>query len=188
MQDADQPPDDEIQISRPRREDEGLVADYAWADRARTAGEEWVVGAVIPDADGRIFVHRRSPDRQLLPGAWDIPGGHVEPGESMLGALRREIEEETGWQLTRVVADLGRSTWSDAGHRLLEVDYIVAVTGDMARPRLEAGKHDAWAWISEDELDMLRVSRRKGDLLLHGILARAFRWLALQGGSPRAGR
>ena len=136
-----------------------------------------MVGAVIPDAAGRIFVHRRTPDRQLLPGAWDIPGGHVEPGESILDALRREIEEETRWQLARVVADIGHTSWSDAGHQLLEVDYIVAVTGDMARPRLEAGKHDAWAWIGENELDVLRVSRQKGDLLLHGILVQAFAWL-----------
>ena len=36
----DRPPDDEIQISRPRREEEELVVDYAWAkDRARRAGE-----------------------------------------------------------------------------------------------------------------------------------------------------
>ncbi len=141
-------------------------------------GEEWVVGAVIPDAAGRVFVHRRTPDRRLLPGAWDIPGGHVERGESILAALRREIEEETGWRLSRVAADLGHTAWSDAGHDLLEADYIVGVAGDLAVPRLEAGKHDAWAWIGEADLDMLRVSRRKGDLLLHHILVRAFRWLA----------
>lgn len=36
----EQPPDEEIQMRRPRREEEELVVDYAWAkDRARQAGE-----------------------------------------------------------------------------------------------------------------------------------------------------
>ena len=56
-----------------------------------------VVGAVIVNEDDRAFVHRRGYDRALFPGAWDIPGGHVEPGESPIDALRREVQEETGW-------------------------------------------------------------------------------------------
>jgi oligopeptide/dipeptide ABC transporter ATP-binding protein len=68
------------------------------------------VGAVIVDAEGRAFVHRRGPNRTLVPGCWDLPGGHVEPDEAPLDALRREIEEETGWHLRRVVAELGETT------------------------------------------------------------------------------
>ncbi|HEY8179853.1 MAG TPA: NUDIX domain-containing protein, partial [Candidatus Limnocylindria bacterium] len=70
-------------------------------------GERWIAGAVIHDGSGRIFMQRRSPDRDLFPGAWDIVGGHVESGEGILDALRREVTEETGWTLRRVVDDLG---------------------------------------------------------------------------------
>jgi 8-oxo-dGTP pyrophosphatase MutT (NUDIX family) len=45
-------------------------------------------------------VHRRSWDRRTFPGCWDIVGGHVEAGEDLLTALNREVEEETGWQLS----------------------------------------------------------------------------------------
>jgi 8-oxo-dGTP pyrophosphatase MutT (NUDIX family) len=144
-----------------------------------------VVGAVIPDKNGRIYVHRRTPDRTLLPGAWDIPGGHVEPGETFRRALTREIQEETGWRLNRVVADLGTCDWTDAGRHIQEVDYIVTVTGDHGAPRLEAGLHDASAWITANDLEMLRTSRLKGDQLLHRILERAFEWLAEHGPPAR---
>ena len=48
-----------------------------------------VVGALILNRDGHVFVHRRSWQRRLFPGCWDIVGGHVEPGEDLLAALER---------------------------------------------------------------------------------------------------
>ncbi|PWK64732.1 hypothetical protein BCL76_11454 [Streptomyces sp. CG 926] len=58
------------------------------------AGELWTVGAVILNGDGEAFAQKRSPDRHLFPDSWDIVGGHVEAGETLLEALAREIEEE----------------------------------------------------------------------------------------------
>ncbi|NED80879.1 NUDIX domain-containing protein [Streptomyces sp. SID11233] len=49
-------------------------------------GEVWAVGAVILDRDGRAFAQRRGPHRRLFPDCWDIVGGHVEAGESLLDA------------------------------------------------------------------------------------------------------
>jgi ADP-ribose pyrophosphatase YjhB (NUDIX family) len=50
--------------------------------------------AVVRDDDGRILLARRAAD----PGAglWDLLGGFMDEGEEPLGALRRELREETG--------------------------------------------------------------------------------------------
>jgi 8-oxo-dGTP pyrophosphatase MutT (NUDIX family) len=60
-----------------------VVVDPSVEVPAVGVGEEWVVSAVIQDSAGRVFVQRRSNDRRLFPGCWDLVGGHVEPGEDL---------------------------------------------------------------------------------------------------------
>ncbi len=45
--------------------------------------------------NGRLLIDRRRED-QLLGGLWELPGGKVQPGESLPEALRREVREEVG--------------------------------------------------------------------------------------------
>lgn len=44
--------------------------------------------------DGSVLLIRRA--KEPLAGSWSLPGGHVEPGETVLEACRRELHEETG--------------------------------------------------------------------------------------------
>ncbi|MFI9776906.1 NUDIX hydrolase [Streptomyces sp. NPDC051956] len=137
------------------------------------AGEVWTVGAVILNQRGQAFAQRRSSDRRLFPDTWDIVGGHVEPGESLLDALAREITEETGWRLRRVGAFLGVSTWTgdDGGGRRHEADWVVEVDGDLVHPALEWSKHSAYGWFGADELDRLKENRGPGEFLIHDLIA-----------------
>lgn len=54
------------------------------------------VSAVVRRAGepGRILLMRRSDN-----GHWGLPGGYVEPGESVREAARREVREETGFEV-----------------------------------------------------------------------------------------
>jgi 8-oxo-dGTP pyrophosphatase MutT (NUDIX family) len=118
-----------------------------------------------------VYVHRRSPDRRLLPGTWDIVGGHVDPGETPEEALAREIEEETGWRLGRIVRTVADWEWELGGVIRHERDYLVEIEGDLARPRLEEGKHDAYAWVGPDDLELMMEGRTDGDRRLRDIVA-----------------
>ena len=131
------------------------------------------VGALIGNERGRIFVQRRSVTRRVLPGVWDIVGGHVETGETIEEALAREINEETGWKLHRIGVQIADWQWEHGGVIRREVDFLVDVEGDLTAPRLEEGKHDAYAWIGLDDLELMMEGRTDGDCRLRDIVARA---------------
>ncbi|MFF0339054.1 GNAT family N-acetyltransferase [Kribbella sp. NPDC004875] len=133
------------------------------------------VGALIRDPQHRVYLQRRTADRRLLPGIWDIVGGHLEPGETPEQALAREVEEETGWKVRDIVWQVADWEWEWEGRVRRELDYLVTVDGDLTRPRLEAGKHDASAWAGPDDLDLLMVNRTDGDRRLRDLVAHTVR-------------
>ncbi len=59
-----------------------------------------VSAAVLIERD-RVLLTQRKPGGHLA-GAWEFPGGKVEPGEDPRAALRRELAEEVG-----IDADVG---------------------------------------------------------------------------------
>ncbi|MGY4926671.1 NUDIX hydrolase [Streptomyces sp. 900105755] len=138
-------------------------------------GEVWAAGAVILNRDGHAFAQKRSPDRRLFPDCWDIVGGHVEPGESLLDTLVREVDEETGWRVRRVRRLLRIATWTgdDGDGTRREADYLVEVDGDLDNPALEWSKHTAYGWFGPEDLHRLKENRAPGEYLIHDLIAKA---------------
>jgi 8-oxo-dGTP diphosphatase len=57
-----------------------------------------VAGAVIERPEGVLLVANRRRNGHV---DWSTPGGVVDPGETVLGALSREVAEETGLVVTQ---------------------------------------------------------------------------------------
>ena len=58
----------------------------------RTENVELTVLCLIEDGERILLQDRRKEDWK----GYALPGGHVEPGESFVGAVVREMQEETG--------------------------------------------------------------------------------------------
>lgn len=100
------------------------------------------VGAVLV-RDGELLLGRRAADRAWLPGAWDVFGGHIEPGEDAEAALSRELREELGIAPSsmRLLAELSGAAPDPWRLRLY------AVTGWSGEPRnLQPSEHDELRW------------------------------------------
>ncbi len=61
-------------------------------------------GGVVLDAEGRVLVVSQHGT------SWSLPKGHVEEGESLLAAARREIYEESGVSQLELLRPLGSYT------------------------------------------------------------------------------
>jgi 8-oxo-dGTP diphosphatase len=119
-----------------------------------------------------MLLLRRSRSLTAFPGTWDIPGGHVQEGEDLLTALKREIREETGYAVTverpfhagtfDYPLTGGRSTPS------VEVDFLCSIRARRP-PTLDPAEHTEYAWIR-------RYNERThpAPLLLQGIIRSAF--------------
>lgn len=55
---------------------------------------------ILLDRQGRAYLQRRSPEKRLYPGRWDVSAsGHVKAGESREAAALRELREELSVRL-----------------------------------------------------------------------------------------
>lgn len=120
---------------------------------------------LLAPARDRFLLQRRNKPGDRYAGLWEVPGGRIREGESVLAALAREIGEESG---------IARVEWLDA-EGAMEIDgfggcvrvllplvtveivggsapifgqYYVGTTEEAPRQSVEAGEH---RWISPAE-------------------------------------
>jgi 8-oxo-dGTP pyrophosphatase MutT (NUDIX family) len=111
---------------------------------------EVVVGALV--RDGRVLLGRRSAGKLAFPGAWDLPGGVAEAGETELETLSRELLEELGVQVeVESASRLCRVRVEPAGGPVMLSAWLVPKwRGTPAN--LAPDEHDDLGWFGLDEL------------------------------------
>lgn len=117
------------------------------------------VGAIVFDAEGRVLLVERGTPPGV--GLWSVPGGKLEPRETLAQAVAREVREETGLivevgTLACVVEPVG-----DDYHFVI-LDYFARVIGGAL-----AGASDARAarFVDPAELDTLPLSDGLAEVL-----------------------
>src|SRR5512137_3192335 len=86
------------------------------------------VGAVIVDADGRLFLAKRGPRAKNERGLWEFPGGSVEFGEKLADALAREMREEYGIEIAvGELLDVVDHILPDEGQHWVSPTYICTI-------------------------------------------------------------
>jgi len=87
----------------------------------------------VLDGEGRVLLARRAVEP--FRGLWDIPGGFVNPGESLEDAVRRELREEAG-----IEVEVGRlvitvpDTYGPAGDATVSAIYECRIVSGVPQP------------------------------------------------------
>jgi ADP-ribose pyrophosphatase YjhB (NUDIX family) len=95
---------------------------------------------------------------------WTLPGGRIEPGETIEECAAREIKEELGLSITALRPVMVQALGADKVFQLA-VFATQSFAGDIAPSHEIAGVQ----WISPDEIGSLRTTSR-----LDLVLAKAF--------------
>jgi nucleoside triphosphatase len=109
---------------------------------------EPTVGALIFNPEGKLLLVKT----HKWHGKYTIPGGHVEMGERLLDALKREIKEETNLEM--IEADFlcfqefifDESFWEK--RHFIFFDFICQVDDDKVRLNDEA---EEYVWVEVDD-------------------------------------
>ena len=104
-----------------------------------------VVAGVLSDSQGRILLAERAAGTHLA-GAWEFPGGKIEPGESAEAALRRELREELGVDIGSV-EPLISIPWNYPQKSIVLHAFLVLDFGGEPHGREQQGLR----WIAPDE-------------------------------------
>lgn len=109
--------------------------------------------------DGRVLLIRRG--KPPLAGRWSIPGGTVEPGETLEEALLREMAEETGLavepvEMLTVFDRIERNGETVVFHYVI-VDYLCRHLEGEARAGSDALEV---AWAGPGELGRYDLTRK----------------------------
>jgi 8-oxo-dGTP diphosphatase len=109
-----------------------------------------LVSAAIVVEDRRVLVTQRKTGTHLA-GAWEFPGGKVEPGEDPREALRRELREELGIDVhVGEIVDVTFHRYEEADKAVLLLFFEAARDAGSADPR--ALDVAAFRWATRHEL------------------------------------
>ena len=141
-----------------------------------------IVVPVIRDAEDRILLCRMAADRGVFPGQWALPGGGVEPGESLVAALEREIQEELGARLLAAEPLFFKDgvfdkTFADGTQRSIYMIFLLFECRIAEEPLQLNEEFIDSAWVAPADL---------ADLDLNVATVDTFRRLGLLPGRPAA--
>lgn len=126
------------------------------------------VGLALFNSEGKVFVGERIGN----PGAWQMPQGGIDAGETVEQAAFRELEEEVGTAKAQILKfhdvplryelpdNLSGRLWNGMYRGQEQFWLALRFTGtdeDIAVNRYSPPEFQAWQWVSLDEIVDLAV-------------------------------
>jgi len=108
-----------------------------------------VVAAVIWRGDEYLVARR--PDHKRHGGLWEFPGGKVLDGESGFEAVKRELDEELGVEVTGI----GEVLYSDRDDGS---QFVIEFVETQILGEPEAIEHSDLRWVKQEDLGGMELA------------------------------
>jgi 8-oxo-dGTP diphosphatase len=105
-----------------------------------------IVTAAAIIEGGKLLIARRA-QGENMEGMWELPGGKVEPCESPIEGLRRELYEELGIKAS-IGDEVGRSPILSSSGTMTLIAFRAAIVSGT----LKTTVHSELRWVTAEEL------------------------------------
>lgn len=103
---------------------------------------------MITDQQGRVLVLDRLPKPSNAWSGLTFPGGHVEPGETVVASVIREVREETGLTITDVVP-AGYIQWYNPDRQSQYFVFLFKTSSYSGEPKGSSEGNVRWMTLNE---------------------------------------
>jgi len=115
----------------------------------------------------KVLAVRRAPD-DFPGGMFELPGGGVEPDETFMQAVERELLEETGLKLRSILGMfLGFDYTTPKKPKVRQFNFLVEADGDVTL----SPEHDQFVWTAIEDIPTLPTTGPMADCLRNALKA-----------------
>jgi len=108
------------------------------------------VKAFLQNFEGKyLLLHRNIEKYKDVQGTWDIVGGRIDPGTSLIENLKREVMEETGLTITSLPVLISAQDIILTEKHVVRLTYTARVEGE---PILDTEENDLFEWLTKEEM------------------------------------
>ncbi len=109
------------------------------------------VKAFLKNKEGKYLLVHRTPEKyKNTKGTWDIVGGRINPGQTLLENLKREVREETQLEITsEPKLILAQDIIRLPERHVVRLTYVASTIGE---PVLDVSENNDFKWLTIDEI------------------------------------
>lgn len=124
-----------------------------------------IVGGVLKKDNKYLLVQEA---QEKVRGKWNIPAGHLDPNETIFEGAKREIFEESGFnvELTGIASIVNRKVPDDT---FIGIIFSTEITG--GEISINPAEILDIKWFTYDEIINMKDKLRSDDLILNAINA-----------------
>ncbi|HLF54034.1 MAG TPA: NUDIX hydrolase [Candidatus Nanoarchaeia archaeon] len=115
-----------------------------------------VVNAIILDKNGnRVLIIKRI--EGIHSDKWAFPGGVVETGETEEAALEREIKEEIGIRISKIIKKMGEYNYlRENGEEIKGISFLVSIENE--KINIDKSEIGDFRWATIEEIESLNCA------------------------------